>query len=480
MAALIALVLIARDWSLAGLGLLEITLLMGLAVLCVVPMFQWYRRGMSWIPLGESFVAMHLIYYVFPCLSGRQDWLVYAESQRVLVLLAVGVFLTAFLVTYKLFFASSSLFLNRAALLQREVGWGTIWAFFIVWLGWSLLLQSQLLPNPGRLFQAFRSITTAAGSVGVIFLFYQVGQRRCSPSQLFYVMGGFVIGLAANFASGFLNGAAQLLGAALLAFTLGRKQVPVRAVAFSVVLLAVLHLGKSDYRNAYWSGGANYSKQRIGLVAGYKTWFKAAWQNLQQGNEPGAEQHGMLERASLVNMLGNVMEATPARLPFLHGQTYLMLPELMVPRVFWPDKPRGTLPSETLGIYYGIQTVEGADFTGIAIGPLAEAWANFGWFGLVAAGSFLGMLFGLPATLTRTLDPKQIGWLLASIFLLYCTNLEHSIPETLCSLLTALLMGVLMLTVVSRAAFIPRPVRRRRASVPSPDNGVDAGDSLPG
>src|ERR1035437_3384012 len=76
LAALIALVLIARDWSLARLGILEIILLAGLAVLCVAPLYRWYHQGMKWLPIGEIYVLMHLVYYVFPCLSGRQDWLV--------------------------------------------------------------------------------------------------------------------------------------------------------------------------------------------------------------------------------------------------------------------------------------------------------------------------------------------------------------------------------------------------------------------
>jgi hypothetical protein len=464
-AALVALVQIARDWSLAELGILEIILLMGIAVLCSLPMFQWYREGMNWIPLGEIYVLMHLIYYVFPCLCGRQDWLVYPETQRILVLLAVGLFLITFLVTYRVFFRSSDSALLRSTFLRREANWGTMWALFSLWLTWSFLSQSNLLPNLGQSINVFRSLITAAGSVSVIFLFYQLGQKRLFPNQGLFMVGGFVLGMAANFASGFLNGATELLGAALLAFTLGRKQVPVRTLAFSIVMLAVLHLGKGDYRNAYWSEGANYSEQRIGMVAGYETWFKAAWHNFQQGNDPGTQKNAILERTSLVHILGQVMDDTPNRLPFLMGQTYGMIPELMVPRVFWAGKPRGTLPSETLGIYYGVQTVEGADFTGISIGPLAEAWANFGWIGVVAAGAFCGMLFGLPAMLTRTLQPNQVGWLFASIFLIYCINLENCLPEMLCSLATALVMGTIMLLGISREALMTRPARQRRGVV---------------
>lgn len=460
MVALAALFLIARGWSLQGVGILELLLLLCLVVLSVWPGIHWYRQGMKWLPLGESFVFLHLIYYVLPCLSGRADLLAYSQTRRLQALMGVGVFEISFLIVYYLI-------LNRpqrqgqSGLLLREMDPRIINVMFGLWIVWSIMLQSHLLPGMGSAFNILRSVVTSMGSVSIIYLFYQIGQRKISEEWGWLVIGGMILGLVLNFASGFLNGAVQWLGAALLAFTLGRKRVPVGAIVVCVLLLDFLQLGKGDFRDAYWGENQNYSNKRIGLIDGYTTWLEASWRNLWHGNGDNGGAQQLTERASLVQVLARAMDVTPRQQPFLNGQTYLMLPELMAPRIFWPDKPRGTLPSETLGIYIGIQTTEGSDITGISIGQVAEAWINFGWPGLALAAACFAVLFGYPARMSHTLLPNQVGWLLSSIFLIYSTNLENSMVEILCSLSTALFMGIALLLVVSQERFISQRLKRR-------------------
>lgn len=464
MAAAVLLLLAARDWSFAGLSWPEALMLPCLTVLCVWPGIQWYRRGMHWLPLGEAYAAMHLFYYVLPCLQGRPDWLAVSPHCRFLALVAVGVFLASFQAVYRMSLPKQQPLLLQTGIMNRTVSVYFVWGLFGLWLGWILIVQSGLMPNAKGLLNLFRSVNTAAGSMAVIFLFYQSGRGRLVPSTQYMLVAGLVAGLALTFANGFLNGGAEMMGAALLAYSLGRKRIPAIAMTLGLIVLAVLQLGKGEYRAKYWVENANYSSQPVRLVEGYSTWLTAAWHDLTMGKQGGDEHQNILERVSLVQVLAVVVDATPARLPFLHGKTYAMLPELMVPRVFWPAKPRGTLPSERLGIYYGIQTAEGSDVTGISIGQVAEAWANFGWLGLVAAGAFLGLLYGIPARLSRTLTPNQAGWLLASIFLIYSINLENTLVEILCSLSTALLMGIALLLAISRETIIMPRLRRQTGS----------------
>ncbi len=419
-------------------------------VLCVWPGIQWYRRGMHWLPLGEAYAAMHLFYYVLPCLEGRADWLEVSEWNRFLTLLGVIVSLAAFLTVYRISLPKQRPVSGAIGVMHREVNVSIVWGMFGAWLAWTVAAESGWLPNVGSVFNVFRSVVTASGSMAAVFLFYQLGRGRFTAVERVFLVVGFVMGLAFNFASGFLNGGAEMMGAALLAFSLGRKRLPAIATLVCLVTLAVLQLGKVEYRATYWAQDQNTSSRPIGLVNGYTTWLTAAWHGLMRENQGNGEQEGFLERISLIQILAHAMEVVPAQEPFLKGQTYLMLPELMVPRVFWPEKPRGTLPSETLGIHIGIQTLQGADITGVAVGQVAEAWINFGWLGFALAGAFMGLLFGLPARLSRELAPNQAGWLLASVFLIYSINLENTVVEILCSLSTALIMGVVLLLAISR------------------------------
>jgi len=146
----------------------------------------------------------------------------------------------------------------------------------------------------------------------------------------------------------------------------------------------------------------------------------------------------VMMRTSLIQVLALAMDEMPDDRPYLNGETYVMLPELLVPRVLWPGKPRGTLPTETIGIYLGIQTEEGTERTGISVGPMAEAWANLGWLGMVASGAFLGLLFGIATRISIGLVPSQVGWLLSAVVLTYSIKMEFCLAELCSSLLQAL------------------------------------------
>ncbi|HEX5397666.1 MAG TPA: hypothetical protein VFY06_01275 [Verrucomicrobiae bacterium] len=460
----LALCLVARDWSFRGLGVTELLLLPVLAVLCLWPGLRWYQRGMKWIPLGESFAGMHLIFYVLPCLDGRPDWLGFSPELRAKTLLAVGAFLLVFVLIYEWLLRPTPGSVKHSTFFLRESNPSAFWLLFCLWLGWSVMVQTGWLPGLGSLLNVFRSVITAAASIAIVNLFFRLGRGWLSGGDVALVLGGLLIGLVISFASGFLITGGLLMMAALMAYTLGRKRLPVLALLSCALVLAFLNLGKVEYRDTYWAEGKNYSEQHVGLVEGFSTWFQASWHGLTHGTTGGdnASSRELLYRASLVQVLATAMQTVPGQKSFLNGETYLMLPELLTPRIFWPEKPRGTIPTETMGIYIGIQSEQNADYTGVSVGPLAEGWLNFGWIGVVGAGAFFAVFFGLPARLSRDLTPIQVGWLLASVFLVYSTDTSHSIPELIASLVQALLMGALVMFFVSSEKVVAAPSRRRQ------------------
>jgi hypothetical protein len=462
--AVLALILVARHWTFERLSLTDYFLLPCLVAMCLGPGIGWYRRGMEWLPLGEVFAAYHLVFFVMPCLDAEQKWLPITPSEQSMALVAVGVFLGAFLAAYRYMVEKPCSRARRSAMfLQRKVAPGAIWVMFSIWLAWSILLRIGLLPNLGNALNIYWASVSAAGILAVLYLSFQIGQRTLPKLETRLVFGGLVLGLMLNFASGFLNGAGQWLAAALLGFTLGRKRVPVKTLVFCTALLAILQLGKADYRKIYWSRqNQGNVAPNSGLLERYTFWLSAGWKNSwhSESTSAGDTNAGLTARANLLPVLATAIKTAPDEKPFLTGQTYLQFFPLMVPRIFWPGKPRGTLPTETIGIYIGIQTPEGAKSSSIAVGPICEAWINFGWIGLLAAGGFLGALFGLPARLSKSLIPSQVGWLIAAIFLTYSANLENTLVEMMCSMFTTLVPGVALLLLISR----PQAMRRWEAA----------------
>jgi hypothetical protein len=446
-----------------------------LAVLCLLPTVRWFQTGMRHLPLGEGFAAMHLAYYVIPCLGlpqGSTEY--YTGAIRIQALIGIAVFLGAFVISYWTILRWRRPMFTGLGVLRREINLKTVRLLFGFWVVSMLGLQSGFISNLGVLRNEFMSALGALGSIAVVSLFHRLGQNRLEGVSRLWLFGGLFLGLAASFASGSLIYGATVLGAALLAFSLGRKRLPVIAIIASILVLGLLQLGKNDYRSAAFGGGTqeDYVEAPSGLVQAYRLWLGAAWNAFTKNSVSSSEELPLFQRTSLIQIVALAMETIPSKQTYVHGASYAMLPKMMVPRIFWPGKLRATAPTEDLGIYLGIQTVEGSEFTGIAVGPPAEAWINFGWLGLVGAGAFLGLFFGYPARLSRHFQPRQIGWLLTCIFLVGSIDLEHSIPELCNSLLMTLFMGFLVLFFISRQpAGSGRTGISKKATAPSPNHG---------
>jgi hypothetical protein len=444
-------------WLGGTIGTVELVWLAALAVLCLVPVARWLQTGMTHLPLGEGFAAMHLVYYVIPCLGLQEGLTNYSDAVRIQALIGVGVYVGAFVMSYWAILEWRRPPLAERELLRREITIKTVWSLFGAWVTVMVALQSGFIPSLGVLRNVFMSALGALGSIAVVCLFHRLGQGRLGITESAWAIGGLGLGLAASFASGTLIAGTTVLGAALLAFSLGRKRLPVIAIIGSILLLGMLQLGKTEYRAAITGSGEEYIVAPTGLTGAYRLWLGAAWDVLTKKNvNSSSDPESLFERTSLIQILALAMETTPDRQPYVKGATYAMFPKMMVPRIFWPGKLRATTPTEAMGIYLGIQTEEGADTTGISVGPVAEAWINFGWLGLAGAGAFFGLFFGYPARLSRRFQPQHIGWLMTCIFLVYSIDLEHSIPEICNSLFETLFVGIILLFFISNKTAVPK------------------------
>ena len=290
------------------------------------------------------------------------------------------------------------------------------------------------------------------GGLTGVYLMYQIGRRAFPWLQGTLAVGGLATGLGLNFASGYLNGAVQSLLAAVLGFTLGREQAPVKTLVVCAALVVVLNAGKGEYRKIYWSHkGASVAAADDGVVDRFSFWLRAGWECLGRDDAVGrSKSEGVLARAELLSVMERAVTTVPDRKPFLDGRTYLQFFHLIVPRIFWPGKPHGNEPTETLGIYIGVQTPREINRKSISMGPAVEGWLNFGWTGMVIAGALFGLFFGLPARMSMRLVPSQAGWLIAAIFMTYAGNLEHTLAETVCSLSNVMVPAVAALWMITR------------------------------
>ncbi len=184
-----------------------------------------------------------------------------------------------------------------------------------------------------------------------------------------------------------LISAISQLGIGILGYLCGGKRIPWLVLIIAFPLVAVLHTGKTRMREKYWEPFAP-QPTFTQLPAYFAEWIDYGLQPTSGGKTVGQK---MLERTSLIHLLCLVIEYTPDRQPYLYGSTYRHVLPQLVPRLFWPEKPRSHVATFELGIYYGLQREEDTNTTTIAFGLLTEAYANFGLFGAILLGLFWGM-----------------------------------------------------------------------------------------
>lgn len=252
----------------------------------------------------------------------------------------------------------------------------------------------------------------------------------------------FMLGLQVIFliSSLFLVGAVSIIILALLGYISGGKRLPVLALVTIFLSLAVLHNGKSAMRMKYWEG-----EKPLPTLSQLPDFF-AEWvtYGLQRPDSEGGRERRfaslrLIERTSLLHMLTLVVDATPARQPFLDGETYTHIIPQLIPRFFWPDKPIGHVSTQRLATYYGLQTEEDTLKTTIGFGMLVEAYANFGYIGMAALGIIIGALSKLAGIWSKYSPLVSYPGLLMVLLMAWSFQIELPLSAWLSSLYQATL-----------------------------------------
>jgi hypothetical protein len=198
----------------------------------------------------------------------------------------------------------------------------------------------------------------------------------------------------------FLIDAASGIALFLLGYCSTGKRIPWLLIAAISTVFGILHNGKSTMRERYWTEQVGAHVEVSALPAFYTEWVTTSYEESQQSTNKSASLK-LFERASLMHMLCMVIDRTPDQQPYLAGQSYEDLPMQFIPRLFWPEKPRGHVSTYLLSMYYGLQTEEGTHNTTIGFGMLAESYANFGWLGCLTLGLVFGCGLKLVTVWTR-------------------------------------------------------------------------------
>ena len=465
-----------------------------IAYLCVtvpvlVPMFLWVNYGAFGIPVLPVIAALYYLYYAMPLLIGN-TLQIYQQSELVWAGLSVGLFLTAASLAAWPFLGAvrvktSPAPVRRAARYARSVKERSLRnisfvddLFRLIFVGlaagilFNAAVASGNLGFLGNFVGAIRACVFPLTYVACYLTGYARGVGLLRGRRWLLACGGFLAVTALAMSGLFLFGGAMNVAAIVLGYVLGTKRVPWAGIALAFAVLSVLNAGKRDMRAMYWASNAQTMQnatfvQIPGIMA---NWVVAGISNI--GSEGQRRGPNLLERASLLHMVLTVQQATPQVIPYLQGETYAMLPAMLVPRFLESDKVESQAVLNLLSVRYGRESAENTGKTTIGWGMVSEAYANFGNLGVIMVGAVFGALCGFLMRLSSTAGPTSIAMLIAIASTLTLCNVEADFSYTMVTLFQTI-AGVCIFAALPRsrtrrlATAMPDPARARTGRVPA-------------
>ena len=353
-----------------------------MVLLSALPSLLWARRGRAQLPVFEVFLLTTANTYALPLLNDRTDLRAYAPEIVTLCGFMVLLYQVIAIFTYGLirgrpgrsrFFTEEILTDN----LQKYIGYGlilsTIYTYFNVF-------QEDLIPPD--INSILRAVFSGMALVITFIQSRRWGQGLLTPGERGTLVVMLALQIVMQFSTLFLVGGISAILLALVGYVAGSRRVPVLATALLLGMVALLHNGKGAMRNKYWDNtGVHRQVELVNIVPFFAEWvMDGLTVNPSEGDAQITK--NLIDRSSLFQMLCLIATYTPERQPFLDGDTYMDIPGQFVPRFFWPEKPVGHISTYKLAIYYGLQTEQETAKTTIGFGLIAEAYANFGFFGV--------------------------------------------------------------------------------------------------
>lgn len=421
----------------------SLQLFQGLTIfaLSFLPSLRWARAGGSHFPVFEPILLLCGNAYAIPLLRGHEQ--LESFSPEVIARASWTVIL----------FQASAILAHRAT--RGQAGRRTFWTESVlspnvekaVIHGIGLAALYTMLATftdiiPYDINSVLRAIFFGVGILCTFVSAQRWGRNLLSPSDKILFAAYLLPHLVFNIVGLLLIQSLGLLAIALLGYVTGGKRVPWILLVLSFAIVAILHNGKESMRKKYWE--EEYPPPTITeLPTFFAEWFSHGLVLDEQSSgtsDRASLSNKLLERSSLMHILCLVTAWTPERQPYLYGETYSYVLPQLIPRFFWPDKPRSHIGTYRLAIYYGLQSEESTFKTTIAFGLITEAYANFGLLGAVLLGIVWGTVLKRLQLLSEHSPPFSLGGLLMILLTAWSFNSEHTMAVWVSSLFQAMVV----------------------------------------
>ena len=378
---------------------------------------QWRESGSQGLPL---FAAATLIYWLYFSLQlfwgdrGAIDW----RHRRNVSDAAVteAMLLVAFGVAFLWLGTRSTLGRRMAFTRFPEISltpWNILYVQGVAIAG-TVMSRYQNLTSAGGegLRQVIMILEGTSSMAAVLILVWRVLDGKAARFEKILLVGILGSRVVLGVSSGWVGSTAGLGLSCGFLYLFKHRRLPLAFFACVLPYVLFFQAGKLEFRRVFWHDQVEASaieKSQFWVDASLKAWQQALED--PSGRRLGYLLSSSLSRTSLLTQAANVLEQTPAVVPYQNGRLYSYLLVALIPRYLWPEKPSMNDANRFYQVAYGLTRERDLNNVSIAVGSLTEGYINFGWLGTAMVMFFIGMLldFWNETFLSRSAGALALG-----------------------------------------------------------------------
>lgn len=413
----------------------------------LAPFWLWIFRIGRGLPFVAAVAVQEMLWFLTPLASGHKLVAEYSDEEVLAAGLELATYFAAMFVAYAVVAARPARAPGRYLTLRldersglRKAVWACVAAMALCGVFEAMMLDGSLWDYIGTLPEGSVSVLRAGfgvlGTACSLLVAYAVARRAVSRGVAAAAAAVWVFFLATRVASVYVSHIVPPAAAVAFGIFLARGRIPWRFALVVLLVAAYLNFGKFVMRERYWQDSAEVITISD-LPSYYLEWAEASWEVFNgrsplraEGSAP--ERQSIVERVSTLHMLLYVQRQVGRyNTPALGGDTYTVIPQLFVPRLVWPEKPRGQIGQVMLNTHFKLQSEAQTWTTYISWGMLPEAFGNFGSvLGPAAIGLALGALLGWVERFTAGLPLDSLRSLIGCVLFLGIVGVSERVAST--------------------------------------------------
>jgi hypothetical protein len=436
-----------------------------ISLAALAPWYLWVKGKAKGLPIWPIFSLTALWAYALPLLTEHPIVAQFPPDYQFLGALVVTGFLMIGTLTWLPFVRLQIPATAKVRVLPMNRGRALFFLFLGAGLFITVITNTGSFDRSGIVFPVVRAFALGLSNLSIFYFGYQLGAGQLGVAERLIFVAMLFASLVISITSMLLVSAMSMLLLGFISYFLGRGRIPWTPLVLTALLFYFLHAGKSEQREQYLIDVSWRPITLLEYPRFFSDWFvnsaKAIGEQFTQTKEQHDETrpHNKLwERSSLMHLFLYIQHTTPSQIPYLNGQSYSDIPELLVPRFLLPGKADSNSSNKLLALHYGIIEVGEEDITSVGFGLICEAFANFGYLGCVLIPIALGIASGWITRWSMSAPIMSFRFL----FGVLCLSSAFQVEYTAGVLVSSLFQSTVALGVVAIVFMQVIPIERVR------------------